>query len=351
MGREPPIPKELWDQIPAAAQAALLLVVEQYERRIAELERRVRELEERLDRNSSNSSRPPSSDAPAVKRAPPKPPSGRRRGGQPGHPFHPRVVLAPDHCETLKPTQFRRCGHALHGTDSEPLRHQVVEIPEPKAQVTEYRLHRLACPSCGVTTCAASPQGVPAGRSGPRLQATAALLTGAYRLGKRQVETLMHDLFGVPLSAGEVCALEQQTSAALAPVVEELREYCRTQPAHVDETGRRREKRRAWLWVAVTALATVFHVARSRGRSAFHELLGVDYRQVLTTDHRSAYNGHPPRLRHVCWAHLRRDFQAMVDRGGAGAAVGDGLLCRADDLFHWWRRVRDGTLSRATFRT
>src|SRR5271165_4649524 len=83
MGKEPPIPKELWDQIPSAAQAALLVLFQQYEGRIAQLEQCVRELEQRLRQNSSNSSRPPSTDAPTVKRPPPKPPSGRSRGGQP----------------------------------------------------------------------------------------------------------------------------------------------------------------------------------------------------------------------------------------------------------------------------
>jgi transposase len=351
MGKEPPIPKELWDQIPPAAQAALLVVFQQYEVRIAQLEQRVRELEQRLRQNSSNSSRPPSSDAPTVKRPPPKPPSGRSRGGQPGHLFHARPLLPPDHCLTLKPRACRRCGHALQGTDPSPLRHQVVEMPLPKPEVTEYQLHRLACPCCGTTTCAVLPVGVPTGRSGPRLQAVVTLLTGAYRLSKRQVETLMHDLFGIPLSAGEVCALEQQTSAVLAPVVEELREYCHTQPANVDETGWRQEKRRAWLWVAVTALATVFHIHRSRGRLAFVELLGGDYRQVLTTDRWSAYNGQPLRYRQICWAHLQRDFQAMVDRGNAGSKIGEELLCCAEDLFLWLQRVRDGTLSRATFRS
>ncbi len=351
MENEPPIPKELWDQIPPVAQAALLIVIQQYERRIAQLEQRVRELEQRLGQNSTNSSKPPSSDAPAVKRPPPKPLSGRPRGGQPGHLLHPRPLLPPDQTLTLKPKECRRCGRAFAGTDSMPLRHQVIEMPLPKPDVTEYQLHRLACRCCGVTTCAELPPGVPRGCSGPRLQAVVALLTGAYRISKRQVETLMHDLFGIPLSAGEVCALEQQTSEVLAPVVEELRAYCHTQPANVDETGWRQEKRRAWLWVAVTALATVFHIARSRGRSAFQELLGAVYEQVLTTDRWSAYNGQPLRCRQICWAHLERDFQAMVDRGNAGSKIGEELLCCSQDLFVWLQRVRDGTLSRGTYRS
>jgi transposase len=328
----------------------LLVVLKQYEEHIARLEERIRGLEEHVGKNSTNSSRPPSSDAPAVKRAPPKDASGRARGGQPGHALHARPLLPPDRCIPLKPTTCRRCGRALHGDDPEPRRHQVIDLPEPKPDVTEYQLHRLACPCCGTTTCAPLPAGVPTGQSGPCLQATTALLTGAYRLSKRQAEALLGDLFGVPLSAGEVCALEQQTAAVLAPVVEELQHFCRTQPANVDETGWRQERRRAWLWVVVTNLASVFHIALSRGATVVHELLGEAYRQVLTTDRWSAYNGQPLRYRQLCWAHLQRDFQAMVDRGNAGSAIGEELLCCAEDLFTWWYRVRDGTLSRATFR-
>jgi transposase len=350
MGTRPPIPKELWEQIPPAAQAALLVFCQRCENQIAQLEKRVRQLEEQLGKNSTNSSRPPSTDGPAIKRAPPKDSSGRARGGQPGHAFHARPLLPPDRTIPLKPDTCRHCGHALRGQDPEPLRHQVLDLPVAKVDVTEYELHRLACPRCGTTTCAPLPAGVPTGHSSPRLQATTALLTGGYRLSKRQVQTMLADLFGVPLSAGEVCALEQQTSQILAPVVEELQEFCRTQPANIDETGWRQERRRAWLWVVVTQLVTVFHIALSRGGKVVRELLGEDYRHVLSSDRWSAYKRQPLRYRQVCWAHLQRDFQAMVDRNNAGSAIGEELLCCAQDLFHWWQRVRDGTLSRATFR-
>src|SRR5688572_8440127 len=103
MRQEPPIPAELWDQVPAAAQAALLIVFRRSEQRVAAPEQRVRELEERLGQNSTNSSRPPSTDPPAVKRAPPRPPSGRARGGQPGHRLQRRPLLPADHTEVRKP--------------------------------------------------------------------------------------------------------------------------------------------------------------------------------------------------------------------------------------------------------
>src|SRR5947208_78686 len=145
MGTEPPIPTELWDTFPVAAQAALLLVFQRYEQRIAVLEQQVADLQQRLNQNSTNSSKPPSADPPAVKRAPPTTPSGKKRGGQPGHLHCQRPLLEPTVVHELKPTQCRRCAAPLTGTDPQPLPHQVVELPPIQPVVTEYRCHRLVC--------------------------------------------------------------------------------------------------------------------------------------------------------------------------------------------------------------
>src|SRR6516165_7167704 len=143
MNADPPISDELWRQIPPTAQAAILALIQQYEQRLAELEAR-------LNQNSTNSSKPPSSDPPAVKvkRRPPAPPSGRQRGGQPGHKRHTRALVPPEQLrETfeVKPTHCRGCGASLQGEDLDPLRHQVAEIPPVRPDVDEYRPHRLTC--------------------------------------------------------------------------------------------------------------------------------------------------------------------------------------------------------------
>jgi transposase len=226
----------------------------------------------------------------------------------------------------------------------------VLELPPIRPEVTEYQLHRLRCPRCGASTCAALPAGVPTGGQGPRLQAVLALMTGAYRMSKRMVQAFCADVLGVPVCAGQVCASEAQTAAATEAVVQQLRDFVREQPANVDETGWRQSRRRGWLWVVVTRAATVFRVALSRAGSVARELVDPAAGQVFTTDRYASYNWLPLRQRQLCWAHLRRDFQAMVDRQNAGRHVGEELLCCAEDLFTWWHRVRDGTLSRSTFR-
>src|SRR5512143_3719423 len=229
----PPLPKAIWDTLSPEAQAAVTALVRSFERRIAELE-------ERLNTNSTNSSKPPSSDPPSVKRRPPAPPSGKKRGGQPGPRHHPRVLVPPEQLRQgieCQPQECRWCGQELHGDDPEPLRHQVAEVPPIQPVVDEYRLPRLRCPRCGTSTCATLPPGVPTGAFGPRLRAILSVLAGAYRLGKRPIRQLVRDLLGLSISTGMISRLERQTTAVLAPPVEELRQHVRdAASAHIDET-------------------------------------------------------------------------------------------------------------------
>src|SRR5438045_1318753 len=172
-----PIPDELWNMVPPEAQAALVAVFLAMQQRMTELETQVRDLQARLKLNSTNSSKPPSSDPIGLKRKPPAPPTGRKCGGQPGHRKAHRALVPPEKVyETFdcKPAACRRCGQELRGDDPTPLIHQVAELPKIEPIVDEYRLHRLACPGCGETTCGVLPPGVPRGCFGPDLQAVLA---------------------------------------------------------------------------------------------------------------------------------------------------------------------------------
>jgi transposase len=346
MTDQPPLPPVIWDTLSPEAQAAVTALVRSLERRVAELE-------ERLNTNSTNSSNPPSSDPPSVKRRPPAPPSGKKRGGQPGHRHHPRALVPPEQLRQViecKPPRCRWCGEALRGDDPEPIRHQVAEVPPIRPVVDEYRLHRLKCPRCGTSTCAALPPGVPAGAFGPRLRAILSVLAGAYRLGKRPIQRLAFDLLGLSISAGMICRLERQGANELEAPVEGLREYVRgAASAHIDETSWKQGRDKAWLWVAVTKWVTVFAIATSRGAEVARDLLGSDRRKVVISDRFRSYGW--IKRRQFCWAHLDRDFQAMVDRGGESAEVGRLLLGHSERLFDWWHRVRDGTMARATLRS
>ena len=107
------VPVEVWEQAPEPVQVVMSAMVEYYEQRIAQLEAEGRELTARLNQNSQNSSNPPSSDGPHVKRKPPKPSSGREPGGQPGHTPHQRALVPVDQVDKVvacRPPQGRRCG-------------------------------------------------------------------------------------------------------------------------------------------------------------------------------------------------------------------------------------------------
>jgi transposase len=348
-----PIPDELWNKVPPDAQAAIAAAFLAMDQRITELEAKVRDLEARLKLNSTNSSKPPSSDPVGMKRKPPAPPSKRKRGGQPGHRKAYRPLVPPErvddtvHC---KPTSCRRCGQVLAGEDSAPLIHQVAELPKIQPIVTEYRLHRLACEHCGETTCGTLPAGVPTGCFGPYLQAVLAMMAGAYRLSKRQIQQMVGDLFGLSISIGMVSKLERQSAEALeAPYNELAVAVHQADVVNVDETSWRQNRKKTWLWATVTKLFTVFTIAGSRSREVASALLGSQDRQVVGSDRYSVYDYIKACWRQICWSHLARDFQAMIDRGGAGQGIGERLLALSKQLFRDWHCVRDGTLAWPTF--
>jgi transposase len=317
------------------------------------LTEKVEQLEETLNQNASNSSKPPSS-LPAEKKCKPsKPKSGRKRGAQPGHADQQRKLYPPDRVDkfqTCKPNRCSGCGERLVGDDEQPRREQQVELPEIKPLVTEFVIHTLTCSCCGGQTSGARPPGVSGSAFGPRIHALVSLLSGAYRLSKREIEQLMSDAFGVHMSLGSVCNLENSVSEALEAPVDEAKKFVTSQPVvHLDETGWREAKRKAWLWAAVTASVTVFVIRVSRGKDVAKELIGAAFEGVVNSDRWSAYLWLALKHRQLCWAHLKRNFQQLVDRGGTSARIGRKLLKATDQLFCYWHRVRDGTMQRSTF--
>ena len=339
----PPLPDELLATLPPAVQAYLRLLVAHCEHLTA----RVAELEARLNQNSSNSSRPPSSDGPQVKPAPPRESSGRRRGGQRGHTRHERVLLPPDEIIDHKPPRCRRCCTPLAGDDPNPAVDQVIDLPAKLSHVIHHRRHTLTCPHCQELTAA---DAVPAAASGfgPKITAATAYLSGVGRLSKRSIRRLFADLCGIPMSLGSVCKLEAKVSRALAPIHEEALQHVRGRDANVDETGWKQGAKKAWLWVAVTQCVSVFLIRMHRNRAAFDDLVGPAP-GVLTTDRFPVYTHLAGEKRQICWAHLRRDFQAMIDRNNAGSKFGEALLLHADILSEHWQKVRDGTRTRRWF--
>jgi transposase len=234
----------------------------------------------------------------------------------------------------------------LSGVDPQPLIHQVFELPPIRPHVTEYRQHRLHCPNCQQNNCPSLPAEARSGY-GPRLQATCALLSGGYRIGKRGIARLCGELLNVPISAAAVCKLQHQTTDAMAPIAEEAQKYVVGRPANVDETTWVEGRKSSYLWVAATQQVTAFLIRPSRARAVLKELIPGPL-GLLTTDRYSVYSHLLDQQ--LCWAHLRRDFQALIDRKDEGTPIGEGLLACADQMLKQWRQVREGTLTREAFR-
>ena len=342
----PPITPEQMAALPPEFQALLRAVIDHYERRIAALEAELAAAK----KTPRNSSLPPSTEHPHAKPAPQRSSSGNKPGGQPGHPKHERALIPPEQCQAIvpvKPEVCRRCGEALAGSDPEPLRHQIWEIPEIKPLVTEYQLHRLTCPCCRESTCAPLPPGVPQSQAGPRLVALTALLMGCFRQSKRRVALFLDYVLNQPCSPGWVVKLQQQATAALAPAYQELVQQLPAEPVlGIDESPTKQGKDKAWLWTFVAATYTVFTLRTTRAAIVLQELLTDVFDGVVNCDRAKMYwkNG---RLQ-WCWAHLKRDFQALIDHpDGQAKRLGRDLMRQTKLLFRHWSRCRDGTITRA----
>jgi transposase len=336
-------------------------VPDERDERIAKLEAqvvallaRIAELEARLNQNSSNSNRPPSGDAPADREARRgKTPSGRGRGGQPGHKGWKRALLPAEKVNRTRdcfPPRCRRCETPLpRRPDDDPLRHQVVEVPAIAPDVTEYRLHRVTC-DCGKVTCGTLPAGVPLGMCGPRLTAFIGLLTGIYKMSRREASRLLGDVLGVKISLGALSQSEDVVSEAVSAPVEEARIHASDQPVkHVDATGWRLAGKGRTLWTIATAFVTVFGITSDGSRARLRGLFAA-VRGILVTDRGTQFGFWAMQNRQICWAHLIRKFVDFAERSGPAGKLGEDLLFWSQMMIHEWHRVPDGTLSRRRFR-
>lgn len=322
--------------------------------RIADLEARIQALEALLGKNASNSSIPPSANPPSAPAPVAKKPSGRKRGGQKGHKGHSRTRLPPEalsHVIALIPSHCQACKLPLPQQplpgDPDPTWHQVFELPRQPAVVTEFQGHARTCP-CGHITHHAIPAEILKDSIGPRLAAALAVLAGCHHVSQRGLEDIASVLLGVPLSLGSLARLQGQITDALqAPVAQLQKEVRAAAVKHVDETGWKNAGQKRWLWVAVTATAVLLLVCRTRGRAALHALLGDEPSGILVSDRWSAYSGIPPPRRQLCWAHLKRDFQAMAEVPGKAGRVGRNLLELVARTFWLLAEVREGRQTRA----
>jgi transposase len=321
------------------------------ERELHELRRRLEELERQLNRNSGNSSTPPSANPPWAPRPVSKKPSGHKPGGQPGHEGHFRQLLPVEQVDEVvkhRPAQCRHCGAKFaDGTVGELIeRHQVTELPRRAVKVTEHQAIACTCQRCGQITRQWIPEELTRSVLGDRLSAAIAFVSARVHGSRRAVEELLEEVLGAPLSLGTVMAREREMTQALSEPYRQAKQMIQKASAkNVDETGWKRAGR--FLWVAATRSLAVFHLDPCRNRDAMHELLGRKISGTICTDRFGVYEKVPIGRRGLCWSHLKRDFKELAEQKGPARIIGDAGLAVCTEVFDLWHRFRDRRISRS----
>jgi len=336
--------------------------IAEQKRQIADAEKQIADLERQLalrKQNSTNSSKPPSSDGLAgePRQRGRRKKSRRKAGGQAGHcgAHRPLAPIAEvDEIRAILPDQCQHCGHALPSrleqvqTTGKPQRHQVTELPPIQARTIEYQCHRVVCPECGKGTRAAVPEEA-TGHFGPQLTALIAYLTVVCRMPRRVVEALLEQVLGIEISLGSTQKCWEEASQAVAAPCQELEQQLKNEPVlNVDETGWRTNGDKRFLWAFVAARYVVYTVAATRGSTVLIRLLGAVFQGILCSDRFSAYLKYHSGKAQFCWAHLKRNLLGIVEftKSSAVERFCRDALAEHARLFRLWHKFRSGQIDR-----
>jgi transposase len=294
-------------------------------RLVLDLARRVEALEKMVSRSrkdSSTSSKPPSSDIVKPPRGKSKGRGGGKRsiGGQSGHDKHERKPFDADEIDDVFEyvvDDCPDCGGALKGAPGKGRVLQQVELVQRPFRVSEHRAPGYWCPRCRVHMEAQLPPEVECGGLfGPRMSAFVAYLKGGCHSSYTNVQSLLGDVLGVRVSTGFLAKVVCRTSEALALPYDELRCALPQQPwLNVDETGHKDCGKKLWTWCFRASEYTWFRIDPSRGSNVLREVLGESFGGVLGADYFSAYHkymGDGDVRVQFCFAHLIRDVRFLT---------------------------------------
>jgi transposase len=249
--------------------------------------------------------------------------------------------MDPDACE--------RCGESLEKAPRrDAIIRQFCESPTFKALSLELRQWSKACPRCGHVTRAGVPAGTPKGAFGPRLQALTALLSGCFRMTKREIVVMHRSVFGARKSLGSVAACCRAVSETVTPTAEAIHAEVKASPAvHAGETGfGRRGEDRMWLWVGATEDAETFRLLPGRGRDQAKDQLGEAFEGVLHRDQWKPYEVIGKAIHQLCRSHIRRNIQAMLESQGETGTQSCMLKLASGRAFHLWHPWERGEIDR-----
>lgn len=326
------------DELKRQSKRQLIRMILELQQRVAKLEAEVA----RLRKDSSTSSKPPSSDL--VKPPRPAPPAGKKRriGGQPGHPRHERPLFPPEQIDQIE--EYRvpccpSCKGPVVVVDQPARVLQQAELVDRPLTITEHRAPACQCQDCGQVHYAPFPGVVEkAGLVGPRLTGMCGYLKGAGHLSYTTLQDLLHQVFQLELSSGQLAKLMGKVSAALDPPYQQLQARLPGEgQVHVDETGHREKGKGWWTWCFRANDYTWFTIDPTRSSAVLFAVLGHLFEGVLSCDYFSAYRKFMAdadvRVQ-FCLAHLIRDVKYLTTLPDkVTCKYGHRLLQRLRELF------------------
>lgn len=322
----------------------LIAIIRSQETRIAQLEAQVAELQgqvARLLKNSSTSSKPPSSDIVKPPRA--KSSGSGKPGGQKGHPGFWRKLFPIERVDLIQEHRLLECPDCKaplsQDHETEPWIQQVAELPEKLIQLTEHRRLGYLCPNCHQQLYAPLAEGMEEGNIfGPRLQSLVGYMKGAMHCSYSSLQEFLQEIFKIQVSRSGICNQIAQIGEALQAPYQELAEAVAREPSlYVDETGHKDNGDRYWIWAFCTKLFGFFTVEASRGSQVLKKVLGETFKGTLITDFFSAYTKYANAFHQFCLAHLIRDVKFLTTLPDpVNQEFGKRLLGQFKRLFYFW---------------
>lgn len=343
-----------------AGPESVVNLIEQLLLNVAELSKENEALKAKiafLEKDSTNSHKPPSSDGLKKKRATTtRGSSGKKPGGQKGHPGKTRPIVPPEQVSEIvphKPPKCEKCERPLSQNDpSTPVeKRQVWEIPEIKPIVIEHVFYKTIC-TCGHQTRLTVPEWIYSG-TGENLQALIAYLTAEAKLSRRTLKVVLEKVFHIPLGLGTIQSRLEDTSEILRPTCDELEnELTKQTVVNIDETGFPHNKTLAWLWGFITSTFALFKINKNRSSKVIKETLGEIFDGIIICDRFSAYvKYHKDRacgLIQYCWAHIIRDIKGLKCEPAYNSDKPFSVLMRRriGAVFRLWHTHKRGVISR-----
>jgi transposase len=302
------IPEAVRNHIEAQEQAIKELINE-----VKLLNKRIEQLENRLNQNSQNSNKPPSSDGPFKRLHNKAAKKKRKKGAQKGHKGYRQQLLKPTRTVKIPPQQCS-CGNRDFGRRrlKSYYTHQVIELPKIQMDVTHYILHKGECSQCGQTVKSTLPEEIQSGY-GPRFSALITELSGTEGLSRQAVQRFCNSVLDIPISVGGIQKVLDRASEAIKPIYERIGRIARTSGVNgIDETSWFESGRLKWLWTMVNRNVCYFMVHPNRSQKAFQALI-EDWKGILISDDYGVYKNWVNH-RQLCLAHLIRRAKALAER-------------------------------------